>query len=86
MDVKGLIEAYLRVTHRDGLCNPEIECGCTIKDLFPCGGEGILDCQVAVKHKYNEEDEICKTCTMDCAKKPSSSCMRVMEDKNGASA
>ena len=34
----------------DGLCNPEIECGCGLRNLVPCGAVDVDDC-VAAKRK-----------------------------------
>lgn len=37
MCVKQIVIEYLRKIGADGLCNPEIECGCAIDDIITCG-------------------------------------------------
>ena len=34
--VKTIVEDYLKRNKYDGLCHPDIECGCGIDDLVPC--------------------------------------------------
>ena len=36
--VRTIVESYLRDNGFDGLCYHEIECGCGMDDLAPCGG------------------------------------------------
>ena len=43
MNIQDIIEDYLKKNGFDGLYR-EDECACKIGDLFPCGGEGVLDC------------------------------------------
>jgi hypothetical protein len=45
--VREIIKDYLLVDKADGLCNPELECGCNIDDLVPCASDP-CDCQPAV--------------------------------------
>ena len=44
MNVKEIVEKYLTDGHFDGLCNVDLECGCVIGDLFPCG-EYFAECE-----------------------------------------
>lgn len=37
MTVLELIRDYLTTHGYDGLCDPDIECGCLLTDLQPCG-------------------------------------------------
>jgi hypothetical protein len=37
MNVKEIIEKYLRDNGYDGLCYADEECGCLLEDLIPCG-------------------------------------------------
>ncbi len=46
--VRDVVIKYLRENKYDGLVCPG-ECGCEIKDLAPCGGEGIIDCKPAYR-------------------------------------
>lgn len=34
--VAEMLEATLKQMGADGLCNPDLECGCVIGDLMPC--------------------------------------------------
>jgi hypothetical protein len=34
-----IILSIIRSAHADGLCNPELECGCQVGDLVPCGSD-----------------------------------------------
>jgi hypothetical protein len=40
MNVKDVLQAFIDCNSSmyDGLCNPDMECSCERKDLFPCGG------------------------------------------------
>ena len=46
MTVKDLLRDWLDDEHYVGLCNPELECGCGLDDLIPCGSN-CGDCQPA---------------------------------------
>ena len=53
MTIEEIIKKYLVDNGFDGLCNPDLECGCSIEDSLPCGAEGIMECQPAYKHHCN---------------------------------
>lgn len=44
LTVKSIMADWLREHGYDGLWN-ENECGCTVDDFMPCGGESIADCK-----------------------------------------
>ena len=56
MTVKEIIIAYCKEHYpeADGICFPQIECGCGFDDFEPCGNS----CEYCVPAKYNEETEI----------------------------
>ena len=59
MSIKEIIEKYLKENGYDGLCNPDISCGCGLKDgLFPCELDlcDVNDCVVAISKIATEED------------------------------
>ena len=56
MNVKEIIEKYLKDNGFDGLCNSDSECGCDLEDLMPCDNE-CGDCEPAYKHKCPEGHE-----------------------------
>jgi hypothetical protein len=37
MDIIKIVKEYLSSNGYDGLCEPDYECGCELKDLMPCG-------------------------------------------------
>ena len=47
MNVTEIVLEYLKREGYDGLCKDE--CGCTVDDFMPCGGEYIDDCEPAYK-------------------------------------
>lgn len=48
MNVKEIVIKYLNEHKYDGLYSED--CGCTIENLFPCGGYGMFEtCQAGVK-------------------------------------
>ncbi len=62
MNVKEIIQDYLRKNGYDGLCCPEDPCGCSIDDLMPCEESCILIvCKPAYKHPCKGE-----ACTNKC--------------------
>jgi len=53
-----LIRMSLKGVGANGLCNSDIECGCKIDDLCPCGNPDLTDCIAGVSitelaKKYN---------------------------------
>lgn len=38
----------------DGLCNPDIECGCTLDDFMPCRAADMINCKPGHKRKHPE--------------------------------
>lgn len=54
--IKKIISDYLEENNYEGLCN--IECGCSINDLFPCG-EIQEDCITAYKINCKKENSDC---------------------------
>ena len=37
MNVKSIVAEYLKAYKYDGLCLPDVQCGCLLEDLAPCG-------------------------------------------------
>ena len=50
VSVKDIVEAFLANEGYDGLCNPDVSCGCGLEDLVPCG-EISMDCRAAYRRK-----------------------------------
>lgn len=46
MIVDEIIKKYLKDNGFDGLCNPDMECGCKLEDFRPCG-EDFGECEPA---------------------------------------
>ena len=51
MNAGDIIIMWLSDNGYDGLCNPDLECGCGIDDFIPCGGEGVIECEAAYWYK-----------------------------------
>jgi hypothetical protein len=43
--VKEILMAYLKEHGFDGLCNPDMECGCGLDDFMLCENNNIGNCQ-----------------------------------------
>jgi len=57
MTVKDVVIGYLKEHKFDGLCNPEMQCGCGLDDFGPCDGAwGGMECQPAKKKIAIKED------------------------------
>lgn len=77
MTIEDIIKQYLKDNGFDGLCNPDLECGCGLDDLMPCGGEGVIDCEPAYRHRcaehlrneYHLVDECFSDCSGECFKR-----------------
>ena len=56
IDVRQILAEVLRDLGYDGLCNSDMECGCTLDDLAPCDESpwgcvpGYLDREAAREH------------------------------------
>lgn len=48
MNIKEIVENWLKKHKYDGLYNPNIECGCFLDDLMPCN-EVCSDCESGYK-------------------------------------
>ncbi len=56
MNIKEIVEKYLKDNGYDGLWNQDDECGCTFDDLFECAGNcDPNNCEPGYKHPGNEE-------------------------------
>lgn len=56
MNVKQIVEKYLKDNGYDGLFNGDAECGCLLEDLCPCGGDyGDWNCEPGYKLPADEE-------------------------------
>lgn len=53
---KMIVEEYLKKNNFDGLyCD---DCGCTLKDLMPCGGEYAMNCIAGYKIETEDKCEL----------------------------
>ena len=53
--IREVIINHLTAIGADGLCDPENQCGCGIKELFPCDNcQG--QCVPALRHTITQED------------------------------
>jgi hypothetical protein len=55
MDVKGMIEDWLRAHFYDGLYHADSECACKIDDLAPCGELSDGACEPGYKANCTED-------------------------------
>jgi len=55
MTLDTIIETYLKDHGHAGLVNLYDECGCGVKDLFPCGSPNMADCEAADRITPNDE-------------------------------
>ena len=56
MNIKEIVEKYLRENGFDGLVSEDYECGCELDDLMPCS-EFNSDCQPGYKYKPDPDGE-----------------------------
>jgi len=47
---------WLEKNGYDGLCDPDIECGCQNCDLMPCDSPGLMTCRPAHKEMQDDGD------------------------------
>jgi hypothetical protein len=59
MNIKEIVEAYLKENKCDGLLDTDYGCTCMLGDLMPCDPDIRADCQAAYKHKCQGADK-CK--------------------------
>lgn len=46
----SIVKKALTVNGYDGLCHPDLKCGCGLDDLMPCGDPNEHECVAAYKH------------------------------------
>jgi len=56
MTVREIVSNWLKAHECDGLCHPDLECGCDLDDFAPCF-EPAFDCVAAMKGPVPEEYE-----------------------------
>jgi len=44
MNLEDLMKKHCKAIGADGLCNPDMECGCTLEDFMPCGEPDQREC------------------------------------------
>jgi hypothetical protein len=56
LNIGDIVKKWLKDNNFDGLANPEVECGCEVDDLMPCGLEccHITECEAALKKKTRD--------------------------------
>jgi hypothetical protein len=58
MNIHQIVEAWLESNGYDGLANTDLECGCFIGDLMPCGEANEDDCVAGHAAKNKEGQRI----------------------------
>ncbi|NCC28228.1 MAG: hypothetical protein EOM22_08810 [Gammaproteobacteria bacterium] len=56
MTLSDIIKAAIREAGGDGLCYDDIECGCGVDDLAPCGSPDINRCEIAIMQTIDGDD------------------------------
>lgn len=56
MDVREIVEVWLKENNFDGLYSDGGECACELSDLQPCG-ENFSDCSPGMKKTWDEMTE-----------------------------
>jgi len=56
-NIRELVYEQLLAIGAEGLCNPDLECGCSIDDLMPCGEPEIEYCVAARRSFDSEKDD-----------------------------
>ena len=64
-DVKEIVGQWLRLNGFDGLCNAELECGCSVDDLAPCCTMN-EDCRAAYRWRHDNDHPWCRECSLCC--------------------
>ena len=54
--IPAICAAWLKENGFDGLCDPEMECGCSVLDLMPCSTPGLNTCVPAHKELQDDGD------------------------------
>ena len=54
-NLRELIHEKLLSIGAEGLCNPDLECGCSIDDLMPCGEPDLENCVAARRSFENNK-------------------------------
>jgi hypothetical protein len=54
--IPAICAAWLTANGYDGLCNTDIECGCSVIDLMPCDSPGMNSCVPAHKELQDDGD------------------------------
>jgi hypothetical protein len=68
--IEEMVKEYLEKNGYNGLVNPRCDCGCHLRDLFPCGQPGnceaayLVDCKYKYGHRDDEFEEM--DCDGDC--------------------
>jgi hypothetical protein len=55
-NVREFLAKKLKEEGFDGLCNPDVECGCSIDDIAPCGYVNLDECIPAYSWSCHECD------------------------------
>jgi hypothetical protein len=57
--IHEIVREYLEREGYDGLANPDLECGCFLDDLFPCGGDlcSVNECEAGHKVPNDQPEE-----------------------------
>ena len=42
--IREIVVSWLEQNGYDGLCNPDVECGCPNKDIMPCDTPDLREC------------------------------------------
>lgn len=53
---RDIIKEYLIKNKYDGICNPELECGCGLNDFIPCDCLDFNECYPAYKGICKDKD------------------------------
>lgn len=71
-NVKDIVKDWLRQKGYGGLYNEDIECGCELADLMPCGGDGVDGCEagcIAGPDEDEPNDGSVRWVTGECERK-----------------